>query len=86
VQAYNIGNESEEISMLELARKCAVSAGRSVESVMWNPEAKASGLQRCAPCVDSVRALALGDSSYIGLDQGLQTMVEWHNFLSWPTT
>ena len=80
--AYNIGNSSEEISMLDLARRCAAAAGISPAQVTFDPNARAGGLQRCAPDVSSVCSLLAMPPSFTPLDVGLATLVEWYDFLA----
>jgi nucleoside-diphosphate-sugar epimerase len=79
--AFNIGNATEEISMLELARRCAAAAG-SPEKVAFDPQARAGGLQRCAPDVSAVLALLAPPPAFTPLDVGLATLVEWNDFLA----
>lgn len=78
--AFNIGNGSEEISMLELARRCAESTGLAPERVAYNPDARPGGLQRCAPDTTAVRARQA--PAFTSLTTGLATLVEWHDFLT----
>jgi UDP-glucuronate decarboxylase len=80
--AFNIGNPTEEISMLDLARRCAVAAGVPPENVNFDPHVRAAGLQRCAPDVSAVQQLLDTARSFTPLDTGLATLFEWHRFLS----
>jgi dTDP-glucose 4,6-dehydratase/UDP-glucuronate decarboxylase len=82
--AFNIGNATEEISMLDLARRCASAAGIPPEQVAFHPHAHAGGLQRCAPDVSAVCSLLAPPPVFTPLDTGLATLVEWHDFLSKP--
>ncbi len=80
--AFNIGNGTEEISMLDLARRCAVACGLPLEAVVCNPAAPNSGLLRCMPEVSAILARTPSPHSFTSLDDGLATLVEWHDFLS----
>jgi dTDP-glucose 4,6-dehydratase/UDP-glucuronate decarboxylase len=80
--AFNIGNPTEEISMLDLAHRCAVASKISPKKVIFDPHVRAGGLQRCAPDVSAVLALLTPPPPPLTpLDTGLTTLVEWHDFL-----
>lgn len=84
-RAFNIGNPSEEISMIQLARRCAAATGADTDIVQYNPSARAPGLQRCQPDVRAVTALTKASVlNTIPLDEGIKTLVEWNDFLSRP--
>jgi nucleoside-diphosphate-sugar epimerase len=80
--AFNIGNGSEELSMLELASRCAAASDVPPEKVFFDPHARAGGLQRCAPDVAAVLALLNAPPVFIPLNSGLATLVEWHDFVT----
>lgn len=78
VEAYNIGNAADEVTMLDLARRCAATAGLAPESVRHDPERRADGLARCVP--DTSRVLAHARPalpSPTPLDHGLLALREW---------
>jgi dTDP-glucose 4,6-dehydratase/UDP-glucuronate decarboxylase len=82
--AFNIGNGTEEISMLDLARRCATISGIPPEAVTFDPLVRAGGLQRCAPDVSAILSRMTPPLSFTPLNVGLATLVEWHDFLSKP--
>jgi UDP-glucuronate decarboxylase len=78
VRAFNVGNPAEEVTMLELARRCADAAGLPAHAVEVDPAARASGLMRCVPDVDAVLGAAqepLQDAT--PLADGLVALREW---------
>ncbi|MFN0066138.1 MAG: NAD-dependent epimerase/dehydratase family protein [Limisphaerales bacterium] len=79
--AWNIGNPAEEITMLDLARRCAATAGLPADAVRWNPAAKAGGMSRSVPDVCRVQALA-GDVPFRPLADGLAATLDWLRFLA----
>jgi nucleoside-diphosphate-sugar epimerase len=81
MSAFNIGNSTEEISILDLARKCAAVCGLPDTAVSYDPLAGAPGLQRCVPEVGAVLKLAPGPARFTPLADGLPTLVDWLNFL-----
>lgn len=82
--AFNIGNGTEEISMLDLARCCATISGIPPEAVTFDPLVRAGGLQRCAPDVSAILSRMTPPLSFTPLNVGLAILVEWHDFLSKP--
>jgi dTDP-glucose 4,6-dehydratase/UDP-glucuronate decarboxylase len=80
--AFNIGNGTGEIAMLDLARHCAVASGIPAEDVVFDPQARAGGMQRSAPDVSSVRSLFTPPPAFTSLDDGLATLMEWYDFLT----
>lgn len=81
VQAFNIGNSAEEISILELARLCAVASGLPAAAVQFDPAAKAAGLSRCAPDTRAVCKLIVEPQPFTPLTPGLRALHEWAGFL-----
>lgn len=77
VSAFNIGNPTEELSMLELARRCAVTAGLAAGAVEWDPNAQAPGLQRCLPDVTAIQSHRPDAPAYTPLETGLPALLEW---------
>jgi UDP-glucuronate decarboxylase len=76
--AYNVGNPAEELTMLELARRCAAVAGLAPAAVAHDPQSRAGGLARCVPDVSRVVAQAdPGLPSPTPLVQGLAALREW---------
>lgn len=80
--AFNIGNGREEISVLDLARRCTTACGLPADAVTCSAAAPNSGLQRCLPDVSAILARTPSPDSFTSLDDGLATLVEWHDFLS----
>lgn len=79
--AWNIGNPAEEVTMLDLARRCAATAGLPADAVRWNPAAKAGGMLRSVPDVRRVQALA-GAVPFTPLADGLAVTLDWLRFLA----
>jgi nucleoside-diphosphate-sugar epimerase len=80
--AFNIGNSTEEISVLALARRCAVTCGLPAEAVTFDPSAPHTGLQQCVPDVSAILTRTDSTRPFTSLHDGLATLVEWHNFLT----
>jgi nucleoside-diphosphate-sugar epimerase len=76
-RAFNIGNPAEELTMLELARSCAESAGLPESAVRYDQAARAAGLARCVPDVSRVAALAPHGRSWTPLADGLPVLRDW---------
>jgi dTDP-glucose 4,6-dehydratase/UDP-glucuronate decarboxylase len=81
VTAFNIGNGTEEISMLDLAHRCANVSGILPETVTFDPLARADGLHRCAPDVSAILSCMTKQPCFTSLNTGLATLVEWQDFL-----
>ncbi|HMO64843.1 MAG TPA: hypothetical protein PKE47_06425, partial [Verrucomicrobiota bacterium] len=79
--AWNIGNPTQEVTMLGLARRCAAAAGLPPDAVRWNPAARAGGMLRSVPDVRRVQALA-GEVAFTPLDRGLGVTLDWLRFLT----
>lgn len=79
--AFNIGNPSEELSVLDLARRCAAAADLPDGAVAWDPNANAPGLQRCLPDVTAIQARRPGAPAYTPLHTGLPGLLEWLDFI-----
>jgi nucleoside-diphosphate-sugar epimerase len=79
--AFNTGCGTAEISILELARACAAACGLPEKAVTYDAKANAPGLLRCAPNVAAVSRLPGTPVSFDPLEPGLQTLVEWVDFL-----
>lgn len=77
--AVNIGNSSEELSILELAQACATEAGLPADSVSAAPAGSAAaGLARCAPGTERVQARArVPLPEFTPLTDGLARLREW---------
>jgi UDP-glucuronate decarboxylase len=80
-KAYNIGRQSDEISILELARACAQTAGMSHKLVNFNSTNRAAGMQRCQPETSQINILLNGKNYPVVLKDGLETCREWLYFL-----
>lgn len=80
--AFNIGNGTQEISMFDLACRCANACGLPAEIVTCDARSPNNGLQRCLPDVSAVLSRTPSLDSFTSLDDGLATLVEWHDFLS----
>ena len=77
-RAFNVGHHGAEVTMLELARRCAAVAGLPEESVHFDPAARAPGLQRCVPDVSAVLRHAYPPlPPATPLDDGLGALAEW---------
>ena len=74
--AFNIGKQGDEITILDLAYHCSLVAGLPSSVIQYNKYNKAQGMQRCQPDTTRVRDL-LPDSFSISLQTGLQTCNEW---------
>jgi UDP-glucuronate decarboxylase len=82
VQAFNIGNSTEEISILELARLCAVASGLPANAVQFDAGARATGLARCAPDTRAVQNLTCKPWSFTPLTSGLRELCAWVDYLA----
>jgi nucleoside-diphosphate-sugar epimerase len=78
-QIYNIGNE-DEIAIIELARKIAGIAGKSVQvrSMDGSPMTPGSPGECLRRCPDISKIAALGYRQTITLDAGLRKTLEWY--------
>ena len=81
VEAFNIGHGTEEISIYELARHCAAACDLPPSAVHYDPNAKASGLNRCAPDTRAVACLAGEAWPFTQLAIGLRVLRDWATFL-----
>lgn len=81
VQALNIGQNLEEISILQLASRCATASGLAPGRVEFDPGAKAAGLQRCLPDTRAVERLMGEAQRFTPLPAGLLALHEWVGFL-----
>ena len=81
-KAFNIGNGSEEISILDTAKACATACGLSTGAVSFDEGAHSAGLQRCAPDISAVLALDGAPSDPTPLQTGLVTLSDWCRFLT----
>jgi dTDP-glucose 4,6-dehydratase/UDP-glucuronate decarboxylase len=76
-QAFNIGNPAGEVTMLELARRCAAVAGADPDAVRAGT-AGGGALARAVPDVDRVlRHAGPGLPAPTTLDDGLATLRAW---------
>jgi UDP-glucuronate decarboxylase len=74
----NIGNPDDEVSIAELARRCAEVAGLSPELVRTAPAGSARGLMRCAPDIARVQARArVPLPPLTSLTEGLRLLRDW---------
>jgi UDP-glucuronate decarboxylase len=80
-EAFNIGHGREEVSILELARQCAAACDLPASAVHYDPNAKASGLNRCAPDTRAVARLTGDAWTSTPLATGLRILRDWTNFL-----
>ena len=77
-RAFNVGHHGAEVTMLELARRCAEAAGLPGAAVQFDPAARAPGLQRCVPDVTAVlRHAPTPLPAPTPLDHGLAALREW---------
>ena len=77
-RAFNVGSATTEVTMLELARACAVAAGLPAETATAVPDAPARGLARCVPDTARVARRApapLPDPTPLGT--GLEALRAW---------
>jgi dTDP-glucose 4,6-dehydratase/UDP-glucuronate decarboxylase len=79
---FNIGNGTEEIAILDLALAVAKACKLPDSTVSWNLTAHTEALQRCAPDVGRVTALVRDGSRFTPIETGLQTLVDWHQYLT----
>ncbi len=79
--AFNIGNPTEEITILELARRCAATCGVPDTAVTYNPDARAEGMLRCLPDVTAIQRISGEAAPFTPLADGLGTLAEWCDFL-----
>jgi nucleoside-diphosphate-sugar epimerase len=84
VEAFNVGNGSEEISILELSRQCAAACGLPATAVQFDAKAQAAGLQRCMPDTRAVSKIAPVTHPLTPLSTGLPVLRDWANFLAKP--
>lgn len=80
-QAFNVGRQGDEVSILDLARSCAAVADLPVDSVAYDKSNKAPGMKRCQPDTERVRHLMTQDLPGVPLETGLRTCHEWIDFL-----
>ena len=80
VEAFNIGNGGEEISILDLARQCAAACGLPASAVQYDPQAKAGGLARCVPDTSAISRVTNTAGSFTALSVGLPVLRDWANF------
>lgn len=73
-EIYHIGNDKEEIEILQLAEKIAASAGIGIR--ITHTELQKGGTPRRCPCIDKMRTL--GYEPRIVLDEGLSRTVGWY--------
>ncbi len=79
----NIGNPNDELSIAELARRCAEEAGIGADRVELARPGDAQGLVRCTPSIERVEVRALSPlPAMTSLDEGLAALREW---LTWST-
>ncbi|HMJ33091.1 MAG TPA: NAD(P)-dependent oxidoreductase [Baekduia sp.] len=77
-RAYNIGDPTKELTMGELARRCAAVAGLDAEAVGMAAEPANAGLARAVPDVSAVMALtARAPAPFTPLDDGLRALRSW---------
>jgi len=82
VGAFNIGDRSEELSILELARQCAAACDLPASAVRYDPNAKAPGLNHCSPDTRAVAYLAGEAWTPTPLSTGLPVLRDWASFLN----
>ena len=74
----NIGNPDDELTILELAQRCAQAAGVPAGHVECAPPGAGGGLARCSPEVSRVRARArVSFPPLTPLAEGLSLLREW---------
>ena len=80
-RAFNLGDPSVELTMLDLARRCAATAGLPASAVSCDPAARTGGLRRCVPDVNAVVRRARPPlPAMLPLDAGLTVLREWVNW------
>jgi nucleoside-diphosphate-sugar epimerase len=81
-QAFNIGDPTSEIGMLDLARRCAVAAGIDAGAVTAGPAGPGGAIARAVPQVDRVlRHASPALPAFTPLDEGLPTLRDWIGWL-----
>jgi UDP-glucuronate decarboxylase len=76
-RAFNIGDPTEELTMLELARASAACAGLPESAVGFDPNVQGGGLARCVPDVRRVTALTGSEHAFTPLVHGLPVLRDW---------
>lgn len=79
--AWNIGSDKQEASVLDVALKAAAVVGLSPNAVTFNPNAANVGLLRCVPDTAAVDALGSQRAGTITLDDGMATTHDWISWL-----
>ena len=74
-ETFNIGNDSEEITMGDLARRILAHAGIAAE--IAPRDAENDPIARRCPDVSKARRI-LGYCPAVSLDQGLEIMLPWY--------
>src|SRR5262249_14158432 len=54
----NVGNSDDELTIVELARRCAEEASIPTDRLRLSPQAASPGLHRCAPSTERVKKRA----------------------------
>jgi UDP-glucuronate decarboxylase len=83
VQAFNVGDPGGEISMLELARRCAAAAGLDPDAAVHPGDGSGGALARAVP--DVARVLAHARPAlppFTPLDEGLAALAAWVGWLA----
>jgi UDP-glucuronate decarboxylase len=82
-QAFNVGDPTGEISMLELARRCAAAAGLAPVEAVRPGTGSGGALARAVPDVTRVRAHARPAlPPFTPLDEGLAALAAWVGWLA----
>lgn len=75
-EVVNIGNDTEEVKIIELAKQIANICGLS-ETTLTGKNAKNDPVKRRCPDISKLKALT-GTTSNIPLDTGLRKTLEWY--------
>jgi UDP-glucuronate decarboxylase len=74
----NIGNPSDEVSVIDLARRCAEQAGLPLAHVHAAPPGTRAGIVRSAPDIERVQARAATPLPPLTpLSEGLSLLADW---------
>lgn len=78
---FNIGSQGTETSIRELATLCAGLFGKGGESVSLQSNSEPQAMLRCQPDTSRISQLQVVPQRKIALCEGLETCLEWVEFL-----
>ena len=82
-QAFNVGDPTGEIAMLDLARRCAAATGLDPAEAVTAGAGSGGALARAVPDVDRVLAHARPAlPPFTALDDGLVALAAWVGWLT----